>query len=79
MAVFNVEDLTVIVIVIIAFEFVKLTFKEDKVVFLCGSDTIFLQKVHSQHISKILELFYHFLIWQDKFLNIEVTLEHGPT
>lgn len=63
MGVSDVEDLTVIIIIIITLKFIKLALEEDEVVFLRRFDAVFLQKVHSKHVSKVLELFYHFLVW----------------
>jgi len=42
LAILDVENLTIAIIIIISLKFVKLTFEEDKVVFLLGFDAVFL-------------------------------------
>lgn len=78
LAVFYIKHLTAWIVVVIAFEFVYLTFKKDQVPFFSWFHRMLFESAWVNHVTQIFELLQVFLRWNVQFLHVKMTLEDRP-
>jgi hypothetical protein len=57
---------------------IEFALEENNEEFLGGLDFILLQKTCLDHISQVLKLLLHFLVWKHQLLDVQVTLQNRP-
>lgn len=78
LAVLDVEDFALLVVVVEVLELVDLSFEEYEVSLLGSFGLELLQKVDVDHITQALELLHDFIGRQDEFLDHEMPLQDWP-